>query len=522
MTNNLGISIVQQMGAEAIIAVDCGMELRKGTELDTAPSMALQVVTIMMQQQMGRERALLAPSDVLLRVLIDDMEPMDFVKSARGIDIGYETTMKSKAALARYSVSPAEFQRYLARQRVPRANSVPVTFLRVKTPKGDSYHAVKRPVEFMVADPEGREKLQTLVSDLGPMQPYEVADYEVIKENGAYGLLVEARQRKTGTHELNFGLEFGSSSTDEGDYNLLLAHRLLELNERGAEWRTYLSLGSLSQVDSEWYQPLDSDRRYSLAIHGLARSDFIDGRDATGERLRFRQEDYALGADLGVRLWQAGEVRLGYSAGLSEIHRRLGVPEDVPSRSDRGWLHASLAIDTLDAPNFATEGFFANVSVVAARDELGADDEYTRIVGQMHKPLTIGRNTFVPRIAGSVKVSGDDVPLYDQEALGGFLNLSGLQRGGLYGENFALAELVYYRKLASLNPSTGRALYAGMSAEFGEVWGSGRDFRFENATAAWSVFLGAEYRVWRVVSRSGHGGGRPTRALPALGTDLWF
>jgi NTE family protein len=218
----------------------------------------------------------------------------------------------------------------------------------------------------------------------------------------------------------------------------------------------------------------------------------VDGRDASGEPLRFRQEDYFIGADVGMRLWQAGEFRVGYARGRTELHRRLGVPEDEPTEADRGWLHADLALDTLDAPNFATKGIFGEVSVIASRDDFGDSANYTRLAGQLYKPITVGKNTIVPRIRGSVRLEGDRVPLYDQGSLGGFLNLSGLARGSLFGEDVALAELVYYRKIADLNPSTGRGLYAGFSAEVGEVWGHEKDFRWGDSVIGGSAFLGAD------------------------------
>lgn len=92
----------------------------------------------------------------------------------------------------------------------------------------------------------------------------------------------------------------------------------------------------------------------------------------------------------------------------------------------------------------------------------------------------------------SIKLDGDDIPLYNHASLGGFLNLSGLSRGGLFDENVALAELIYYRKIAELSPALGRGVYAGFSGEAGEAWGGSRDFKTDNAIFAGSVFLGAD------------------------------
>ena len=55
-----------------------------------------------------------------------------------------------------------------------------------------------------------------------------------------------------------------------------------------------------------------------------------------------------------------------------------------------------------------------------------------------------------------------------------------------------LAELVYYRKIAELSPGMGRGIYAGFSAEAGEVWAKPRDFSLGNVVLGGSVFLGAD------------------------------
>jgi NTE family protein len=178
--------------------------------------------------------------------------------------------------------------------------------------------------------------------------------------------------------------------------------------------------------------------------------------------------------------------------GFSRISRRLGVPDDVPSSVDRGWAHADLAVDTLDAPSFATRGTYGRVSLIASREELGASDNYTRLEGQFYQPLTFGKNTIVPRVSASLKVGDGDVPLYDQMPLGGFLNLSGLPRGALFGQNAALAQMVYYRKLGELTPGIGSAIYGGFSVEAGEVWADARDFNLSDAIFSGSVFLGAD------------------------------
>lgn len=493
IADNLPIDIAQQMGADQIIAIDVSEKIKKEAQLDTAGEMANQVLTIFVQKQMERQIARLGPGDVLLRVDLAGMTTTDFVKAAQGIDLGYQWVMDHRAELAHLSVGPEAFRQYIAGQRVPRGEPVMVSFLRVQTPEGVTEHALPQPVEFQVKDHTRLVRFQNLLGDLGELQKFDISDYEVIdRDGGGYGLLVKARKKKTSPNNLSFGFSFGYSSTDETDCSLLLAYRMTELNALGAEWKTYLSIGSTTRVATEWYQPVDWQRRFFVAAQALFNTDFINGRDPDSGALRFRQQDMGGGLDLGARLWQAGEVRLGYARAFTRLDRRLGVPENVDGSVDRGWLHADLTVDTLDSANFATRGTYGRVSLTASREEFGGTDNYTRIEGQFYQPFTFGKNTLVPRVSAAVKVGAGHIPLYDQVPLGGFLNLSGLSRGSLFGENSALAELVYFRKIIDVTPGLGRALYYGCSIEAGEVWGNARDFHIGDAIFAGSVFLGAD------------------------------
>lgn len=491
-TSNLPVRVMQEWDGDVIIAIDTSEPLKKAEDLDTAPAIANQLLGIFIRNQVREEVARLGQKDTYIRIKVERMGSVDFTHAARAIDAGYEQTIQSRAELVRYSAGSERFQHYLTEQRIPRGDGVRISYLKVQTPEGVTEYQLKAPLEFETREQVQFAKVQTVIGDLREFQKFHVGDYEVIGEKGEYGLLVKARERRARATYLNVGFDFGYSTTDETDFNLLFALRMTELNSLGAEWSTYLSIGDSTRVATEWYQPLDWDRRYFIAPRAFFGNDFIDGRDADGDRLRFRQQDAWAGLDLGMRLWQAGELRLGYARGVSKISRRSGVSSEVPGNSERGWVHAGLELDTLDAPSFAERGYYGQVSFIASREELGADDNYTRLEGQFYKPLTFGQNTFVPRVIAAVKVGGGDVPLYDYASLGGFLNLSGLPRGGLFDQSAALAELVYYRKLADLPPATGRGIYGGFSIEAGEAWGNESHFSLGDVTYGGSVFLGAD------------------------------
>lgn len=155
-------------------------------------------------------------------------------------------------------------------------------------------------------------------------------------------------------------------------------------------------------------------------------------------------------------------------------------------------MRAALTIDTLDRANFPTSGFLGSAVVTASREELGAEQSYSRLRAQLYKPITFGKNTIVPRVVAGIKLSGDDLPFYDRSSLGGFLQLSGYSRGGLYDQNAVLAELIYYRELTKLPAAIGGGVYAGFSIEAGDVWADLDHVDARNLKYGGSMFLGAD------------------------------
>jgi NTE family protein len=83
-----------------------------------------------------------------------------------------------------------------------------------------------------------------------------------------------------------------------------------------------------------------------------------------------------------------------------------------------------------------------------------------------------------------------DSAFQDFFPLGGFLRLSGLERGEIAGPHAALAKLVYYRRIGEKTGILDTPIYLGMSAEAGNVWSARSDMSFESMIINGSVFVG--------------------------------
>jgi NTE family protein len=493
LSSNLPIDTARAMGADIVIAVDVRPELKSADELGSAIAVTNQMLDILIQRETLEQVRALGAGDIYVRMDLPEAGSADFAGAVGNIPIGYEEGLRHAGKLGRLSVPNEQFRSYLAAQRVPRSSGIEISFLEFPGASGVVRQSIERQISFAAEEPVELWRLQQELLGMEGFRNTEIVDFRVIEEEGRYGLVLETARRSRGPNYVNVGFDFDYSSSGETDANLLLSFRMTELNRRGAEWETFLSVGDLTRVFSELYQPIEPSRRLFIAGSVLYSNEFINALDAADHRLGFRLQEIEAGLDLGVRLGQAGEARIGYTRGFSRIGRALGLPANASADwFDRSEVRAAVTIDTLDRANFPTTGIFATSAVMAAMEELGADDNYSRLQAQLYKPITFGRNTVVPRFLADIRLSGGELPIYDRASLGGFLQLSGYSRAGLYDQNAVLAELIYYRELAKLPAAFGGGVYAGVSVEVGDVWSDLDDFDGGSLKYGGSVFLGAD------------------------------
>ena len=106
--------------------------------------------------------------------------------------------------------------------------------------------------------------------------------------------------------------------------------------------------------------------------------------------------------------------------------------------------------------------------------------------------LSHGKNTWL--IGVEYATTLDTIsPVWDYFQLGGFLRLSGLERGQITGPHAALARVVYFRRVGS---SAGGILqvplYLGASIEAGNTWQLRSDMSFDSTITNGSLFLGLD------------------------------
>jgi NTE family protein len=267
---------------------------------------------------------------------------------------------------------------------------------------------------------------------------------------------------------------------------------LANINRYGAEWVWEGQIGGNPQLGSQIYLPFSLKRRWFIEPSALWQvrdvPQFVDD-DLVGE-LRVRTIRY--GGALGRELGNSGEMRVGGERELGRSWERFGDGE-APMNFQHNEIYARYSLDTLDSAAFPRRGTSATLelrSQVANRRIERVSDALSIDLRQVR---SWGRHTAVAWVSGGALLNSQYVDERSWYSLGGFLNLSGLPGQRLTGPNYGMARLIYYRRLG--NGGQGLLdvpMYAGLSAEAGNVWDRRGDISLSSARKDFSVFVGVD------------------------------
>ena len=93
MVNNLPVSVVRDMGADIVIAVDISTPLLTGDQLTSVVKVALQLTGFLTRRNTEEQIASLGPGDILLVPDLEGMSSADFENTDEIADRGLEAAM---------------------------------------------------------------------------------------------------------------------------------------------------------------------------------------------------------------------------------------------------------------------------------------------------------------------------------------------------------------------------------------------------------------------------------------------
>jgi NTE family protein len=492
LVGNVPVSVVREMDVDIIIAVDVEFPLYPPEQLQSALAITEQMLTILIRKETRRELSGLRDEDILIRPKLGEYASTNFVDIAETIAPGAEATIDIEEQLEEYSVSEDAYRAFLAARRAYASPTARIDFVRVIDDGDEADRVLRSHIRTEPGDAIDASRLGAEAEYLFGLERYEQASYRLVQEGDATGVEFETRSKGWGPDFLKFGISIEDDF--EGSTAFNVAGRLTRsaINSSGAEWRTDLRIGTDPLLDTEFYQPLGKGSRFFIAPQISLEQTNINTFSGDSSVARYRIGEAAVGLDIGRELGRWGEFRLGAFRGTGNARLKVGDPQLPNFDFNSGGARATFAVDTFDDAHIPKSGTQFNVEWLMSRPGLGADSNFDIVESAFDTAWSWKQNTLRFGLEYSTTIQSDNL-VQDFFPLGGFLRLSGLERGEISGPHAGLARIIYYRQM----DETGGGLfdfplYFGGSLEAGNVWQTRSDISLDSMLINGSLFAGLD------------------------------
>ncbi len=528
IAENLPIDVAREMDVDVLIVVDVGTPLLKRDRLSSAPVISNQMLAILIQHNSRAQREKLTPNDVLIEPELGETSAFDFGIVKRVIATGEIAGHAAESRLASLSVSPQEFESYVAQRDALRQSPPRIDFVKVDEGSDRYSNRLNKIFKDVIGKPLDPDAVARHVTTVYGQGNLEALDYRVVQDDDRYGLLLGARRNSWGPNYVRFGLSLQDDFQGNSSYNAAARFVLSEITQPGGEWVWDLQVGETSLISTEVYLPLSDTSGFFLVPHADARAANVDVLENQTRLAEYRVRSFDYGVDFGYEFGNWGEIRTGVERESGHEDVRVGSPS-LPSDSfvTRSYF-VRLSLDHLDDVNFPHKGQQATLEWRAERSgpghsEPGDTQNFERVSFNYLAAHSFGRYTAVFSAAGGTTIDAPPGLFLSGEVtgpggvqvttptrlrllfpLGGFLNLSGLKADSIAGPHFAIARTLFYKQIGRGGPGyLDVPTYLGVSFEMGNVWDHRGDASFGNTRHDASVFLGMDTLLGPVYIASG-------------------
>lgn len=493
LIGNLPVNVMRAMDVDIIIAVDVEFPLYSTEELESVLTLTEQMLTILIRKETLRQIATLGESDVLIRPELGTFATTNFSDILETIEPGQQAARKQANKLRALSLDANAWEEHLAKRTLRQDGDRKLAFVRVVHDDGKlSAKVLESRLRVQVGDEIVAAALAQDANRLYGLQLYENVGYRLVKEDGATGVEYHATAKSWGPNFLQFGVSLENDFEGSTGFNLAARMTRSGLNKLGAEWRTDLQLGTEPELLTEFYQPLSFDSRLFIAPSFSLRQSNLNAFAANDIIARYRVTEGTMSLDFGRELGTVGELRIGAYRGAGEARLNIGDPSLPNFDFETGGVFTRLRFDSVDNARFPRKGLLADIRWNLSRPGWGADFKFDTIEAEIAQTWSRGKSSLQLGLSYATTLSSDQT-VQDFFPLGGFLRLSGLERGEISGPHAALARLVGYRRIGKTTGGVFETpIYLGVSVEAGNVWQTRAEMSFDTLRINGSIFFGLD------------------------------
>lgn len=493
IVNNLPVDVAREMGAARLIVVNVSEPLQPKSELNSPLSVSSQMLSILLQRQTHIALSKMKEQDLLLVPELGNFGNGEFDRVADTIPAGEAAAEAALPQLRALSIGEQAYAHWQAQRRRRNFDPPLIAFLDVVKDRSQTAEYV----ESQMAGTEGRTldvaQLEREIGRAYGAGHYERIDWQLLERDGKTGIEVVPVDKSWGPNFITFGLQVSDDFRGRNSYQLVAESTLTGFNSLGGEWRNRLSLGELTGLRTELYQPFGSIGQY----FALPFAEYVGVNQplllpAAGNA-EYRIDRYQVGLEMGFNPRPDLQLSITGTRGLDKAGLEVGDPTVLPEHRESDFAAVTLGLtrDTLDEAEFPARGARVELDYTVYTDLLGADSRGESADLIWDEAFSYGPHRGLIGMRLHTTWNSPDI-LQTAGFMGGFTNLSGFGERELFGEHSFLARAVYYQRLNDASRLFTVPVYLGGSLEGGNVWLSRRDAGLNDLIGAASLFIGVD------------------------------
>lgn len=420
LVDNVPVEVGRELcDAERVIAVDVGTPLKPAREVASLLSVTVQMIGILTQQNVAHSIASLGADDLYLTPELGDLTATEFARYREAADLGRAAAEAHVDDLRNFAVSPEAYAQWKAAQQHEREEIGAIDTITIEPMSRVNPVFVRSLIRQQEGEPLNREQLEIDLIRIYGMGGFDNVDYQVQQVDGKNNLTILARENRAASDYLTFGFSINEERREGSSINLRTAFRNVWLNRYGGEFFAVVDLGSNSSVEVDFYQPLNQAQTWFIEPSYVTQRDdisiYLDNEKIAEYDLKTDYAQLLMGRNMGI--W--GQTRIGWRQYHTQGHSQLGVA-GLPNIDERydGWV-AETIFDTRNRLYFPSKGWSGGISYFES-----AEQGYRKAKAELSGTYLVGDYVWGVRTS-YVTAIDDELPLFDAELLGGFLNLSG-------------------------------------------------------------------------------------------------
>jgi NTE family protein len=468
LLNNLPVDVAQSMGAQLTVAVYLQASTFDPKQPLNTFSVLGQSLSVMIA---ANELKSIQMADVLVTVPLEKYSALDYDKAAEIVRAGYEAAESKQTILSKLAVDDESWRQYIA-GREGRTQVVPVPqFLEVAGTSPAMENKIERRLAPDIGRPVSRDNLEQQFTRIAGSGRFATLNYSMTEKDNKAGLLVSVQEKPYSPPIVRPLIIIDGTNYNEVLFSAGARITFLDYGSFGSELRNDIVVGSLYELNSEYYHPFSPTTHFFIAPQvALDTNKFYFYYDNhIDSQYRKRQLGGAL--DVGYTFSNVGEIRLGYQAAYQRYSPVIGDTVIYPVQSGRvGVTHLHFVLDRTDDNVLPMRGMSAIYRGEWWDANTGTNKPFplTELRTRFLFPLTTKSSAYLTASGGTTLGYEDTgIPPF---SLGGGIQLSAFGENELLTNQYYLFQTGFIHRLAKLPPFLGDSISLITTYEAGKTF----------------------------------------------------